>query len=130
MRVRRQVLGMSQQSLARLMGVSYQQVQKYERGTNRLGSSRLHRLAEVLDVPVAWFFDETSLESRRHELDDERAPAFLFDGSGGPEPPASEPEPDRDALELLRAYSRISEPEVRRRLVELARALARSKRQA
>ncbi|MFO1068529.1 MAG: helix-turn-helix domain-containing protein [Geminicoccaceae bacterium] len=129
MRLRRQLLGMSQETLAARIGVSYQQVQKYERGTNRLGSSRLHRLAEVLQVPVAWFFaeDGPAAARRPRQLEEDPAPGFRFDGPGaGPATEPAEPVPDRDGVELLRAYSRIADPLVRRRLLELARSLARS----
>lgn len=118
LRERRTLLGMSQERLAELLGVTYQQVQKYERGANRIGSSRLHDIARFLDVPVAWFFaglDEP--ESRLPGLAE--APAtFTFDA-----PAASQP-PPRETAELVRAFSAIREPEVRRRLVDLVRTLA------
>ena len=57
-RLRRTLLGMSQERLAEAIGLTFQQVQKYERGANRVGSSRLYDLARVLDVPIAYFFDE------------------------------------------------------------------------
>src|SRR3546814_3329079 len=57
-RLRRTLLGMSQEKLGSALGLTFQQIQKYERGTNRIGSSRLHQLSRVLDVPVSFFFDD------------------------------------------------------------------------
>ncbi len=118
LRERRTLLGMSQERLAELLGVTYQQVQKYERGANRIGSSRLHDIARFLDVPVAWFFaglDEP--ESRVPGLAESPA-VFTFDAPAPPQPPP------RETAELVRAFSAIREPEVRRRLVDLVRTLA------
>lgn len=127
LRERRALLGMSQERLAELLGITYQQVQKYERGANRIGSSRLHDIATFLDVPVAFFFaglDEP--ETRLGGLADAPA-AFLFDAAAGEAapPPAGEPAAySREAMDLARAFNRIRDPEVRRRLLDLARALA------
>src|SRR5579885_2289914 len=60
-RLRRNMLGMSQEKLGQAIGLTFQQVQKYERGTNRIGASRLHELAQALDVPVAFFFADLNL---------------------------------------------------------------------
>jgi transcriptional regulator with XRE-family HTH domain len=114
LRERRMLLGMSQEHLGALLGVTYQQVQKYERGTNRIGSSRLHDLCRVLAVPVSYFFDEVGSAPGLAE----GAAAFEHE----PAPAAAAPD-GREALELMRAYARIGDPEVRRRLLELARAL-------
>jgi transcriptional regulator with XRE-family HTH domain len=122
LRERRTLLGMSQERLAELLGVTYQQVQKYERGANRIGSSRLHDIARYLDVPVAWFFaglDEP--ESRVPGLAEGPA-AFTFDA------PAPSQPPPRETAELVRAFTAIREPEVRRRLVDLVRTLAAASR--
>ena len=113
LRSRRLVLGMSQERLGGLLGVTYQQVQKYERGANRIGSSRLHELCRILAVPVSYFFDEP-------------ASSRLGEGAAGFQHETARPsgEPDsRDTLELVRAYNRIGDAQVRRRLLELARAL-------
>src|SRR5712675_2882260 len=75
-RLRRTMLGLSQEKLGDAIGLTFQQVQKYERGANRIGASRLHELSRVLDVPVEFFFDDT---------DPVRAPAIP---SGFAEPPA------------------------------------------
>jgi transcriptional regulator with XRE-family HTH domain len=115
LRLRRNMLGLSQEKLAEAIGLTFQQVQKYERGTNRIGASRLHELSRVLDVPVSFFFDDT---------DPVRAPAM----GGFAEPPAeafeSDPLRKRETKELVEAYFAVDDPSVRRRLLDLAKALA------
>jgi transcriptional regulator with XRE-family HTH domain len=115
LRLRRRMLGLSQEKLGEMIGLTFQQVQKYERGANRIGASRLHKLSEVLDVPVSFFFGDT---------DPVRAPAINEDG----EPPAEEFEADLlrrpETLELVRAYLAIEGETVRRRLRDLVKALA------
>lgn len=115
-RLRRTLLGMSQEKLGEAIGLTFQQVQKYERGANRIGASRLHELSRVLDVPVEFFFDDT---------DPVRAPAIP---SGFAESPAeafeSDPLRRRETLELVEAYYAIDDAAVRRRLFDLAKALA------
>jgi transcriptional regulator with XRE-family HTH domain len=123
LRLRRSLIGMSQERLAELLGITYQQVQKYERGANRIGSSRLHEIARVLDVPVAWFFEGVD---RRPGLAEDEAPGFVLDApaSAGAEPSGDETATfGRETLEMVRAFNRIADPLVRRRLYELARAL-------
>lgn len=127
LRERRSLLGMSQERLAELLGITYQQVQKYERGANRIGSSRLHDIARFLEIPVAWFFaglDEP--ETRLGGLADEAPPPFGFEGSPGAEaePPSPVAAVSRETMELVRAFHRVEDPEVRRRLLDLAKALA------
>src|SRR4051812_1329593 len=115
LRLRRNMLGLSQEKLGEAIGLTFQQVQKYERGANRIGASQLHELSRVLDVPVSFFFDDT---------DPVRAP-----GMGGiAEPPAEafefDPRCKQEANELVRAYRTIENATVRRRLLDLAKALA------
>ncbi len=119
-RLRRTLLGMSQEKLGEALGLTFQQVQKYERGANRIGSSRLFDLSRVLDVPVSFFFDDMSDETKS------QAPSLLL-GGGLEEPPQTfdhDPLTKRETLELVRAYYRISDPQVRKRVYELAKALA------
>lgn len=110
-RLRRTLLGMSQERLGEALGLTFQQVQKYERGANRVGASRLFDLARALQVPVGFFFDDL--------------PAGLADGA-----PPSAPAPDddpmqrRETIELVRAFYRIADPMARRRLYELTRSIA------
>src|ERR671939_258341 len=116
LRLRRAMLGLSQEKLGELIGLTFQQVQKYERGANRIGASRLHELSRVLDVPPSFFFDD---------MDPVRAPAIP---GGFAEPPAdafdADPLRKRETIELVEAYHAILDSAVRRRLFELARALA------
>jgi transcriptional regulator with XRE-family HTH domain len=117
-RLRRTLLGMSQEKLGEAIDLTFQQVQKYERGANRIGASRLWDLSRVLDVPVSFFFEEMSEETK------ERSPARV--GGLREEPAAYEPDPmaKRETLELVRAYYRIADPQVRKRLFDLTKALA------
>jgi transcriptional regulator with XRE-family HTH domain len=108
LRERRLELGMSQERLGTLLGVTYQQVQKYERGTNRIGSSRLHELCRVLGVRASYFFDEPTATGLAETGAD-------FDHSGAPM--------NTDTRDLLTAFQRIGDPLVRRRLIDLVRAL-------
>src|SRR5271170_611620 len=115
-RLRRNMLSLSQEKLGEAIGLTFQQVQKYERGANRIGASRLMELSRVLDVPVSFFFDET---------DPVRAPAIP---NGFEESPQegfeSDPMRKRETLELIEAYYTIDDAAVRRRLFDLAKALA------
>jgi len=118
-RLRRTLLGMSQEKLGDAIGLTFQQVQKYERGANRVGSSRLFDLARVLDVPVSYFFDEMSASTSA------RSPGRLR-GMAEQKPLPFEPDPmaKRETLELVRAYYRITDPRVRKRVFELTKSLA------
>lgn len=113
-KLRRTLLGMSQDKLGEAIGLTFQQVQKYERGANRIGASRLFELSKVLDVPVSFFFDDM--------------PAAT---SGGPVPgiaTAGAGEPDlakREILELARAFDRIKDEKVRKSVLELTKSLGR-----
>jgi transcriptional regulator with XRE-family HTH domain len=115
-RLRRNMLALSQEKLGEAIGLTFQQVQKYERGANRVGASRLHELSRVLDVPVSFFFDD---------MDPVRAPAIP---GGFAEPPAEDFDADplrkRETLELVSAYYQIEDPVLRRRLFDLLKAMA------
>lgn len=109
-RIRRKMLSMSQTELGKQLGVTFQQVQKYEKGTNRIGSSRLFRMSNALDVPVAFFFDgaETKLP--------------------GYNPAADGIDDDiyekQETHELVEIYYRITDPRIRKKIVGIARLLA------
>jgi transcriptional regulator with XRE-family HTH domain len=112
------MLSLSQEKLGEAIGLTFQQVQKYERGANRIGASRLLELSRVLDVPVAFFFDET---------DPVRAPAIPTGFEESPQEGFdSDPLRKRETLELVAAYYDIDNTAVRRRLFDLAKALAGS----
>lgn len=117
-RLRRTLLGMSQEKLGELLGLTFQQVQKYERGANRVGASRLFDLSRVLDVPVSFFFDDMSGEVEA------LSPRNISGLAEEPAPMEADPMTKRETLELVRAYYRIADPQVRRRVLDLARALA------
>lgn len=114
-RERRVDLGISQQRLAKEIGVTFQQVQKYERGANRIGGSRLFRIARVLTVPVAHFFE--GLDSRAV------AAAPKPHARRGPDA-VLDPTLDRETQALVRAYYTITDRKVRKRVFEMAKALA------
>jgi transcriptional regulator with XRE-family HTH domain len=113
-RLRRTLLGLSQEKLGTAIGLTFQQIQKYERGANRIGASRLFEMSRVLDVPVQFFFDEMPAEP---------ASSDYRPMSGEAEIPEQDPMAKRETLELVRAYYRIPDAQVRRRLFELAKAL-------
>ncbi|RAU21747.1 transcriptional regulator [Paramagnetospirillum kuznetsovii] len=122
LRLRRTLLGMSQDSLGMAIGMTFQQVQKYERGANRISASRLFDLSRTLDVPISYFFEGLSDAAQA------ASPAAVIKGSA----PASvddqgrSPMAKRETLELVRAYYRISDPKVRDQVYALAKALASS----
>ena len=121
-RQRRSLLGMSQTSLANAVGLTFQQIQKYERGFNRIGSSRLFEFAKVLDVPVSYFFDEIP-----SNVLTTRAATRARDGfSEAAAPFAQEKDPliRRETLELVRAYYKVRESRVRKRIADLVTSLA------
>ena len=113
-RLRRQVLKMSQERLGEQLGVTFQQVQKYERGANRVGASRLWRLSQVLDVPVSFFFEglNADIESGEFAENDQMPIVYDFINSS-------------DGVALAKAVSQIKNKAVRRQILELARSLAK-----
>jgi transcriptional regulator with XRE-family HTH domain len=117
-RLRRMLLGMSQEKLGESLGLTFQQVQKYEKGVNRIGASRLFDLAQVLGVPVQFFYDELTA----HAADSGHA------NMGFAERPTESYVVDflgsRDGLELNKAFVRVTDPKVRRAVIDLVRSLA------
>ena len=117
-RLRRTLLGMSQGKLGNAMGLTFQQVQKYERGANRIGASRLYTLSQALDVPVSFFFDDMSQETAAQPS--QPTPGF---SDGAAAPYEADPMGKRETLELVRAYYGIGEPKVRKNVLLLMRSL-------
>ncbi len=115
--MRRTLLGMSQEKLGNALGLTFQQIQKYERGANRIGSSRLYKLSHILDVPVGYFFEDMQEETvrRARGLSDTGPEAFEQDKLA-----------KRETLELVRAYYKITDSKVRKRTIELVKAVAQS----
>ncbi len=114
-RMRRMMVGMSQEKLGEALGLTFQQVQKYEKGTNRIGASRLHQIAAVLGVQIEFFY--------------EGAPHAEGQIAGGfaeaPNPPyMTDFLSTSDGLQLMRCFVRVRDPRVRRRIVELVEAFA------
>jgi transcriptional regulator with XRE-family HTH domain len=120
-RLRRTLLGMSQERLGEALGLTFQQVQKYERGVNRVGASRLFDLSRVLDVPISFFFDDMP-DSLAHSL----GPPLSRRPTGFTETPdgfGDDTLSRRETLELVRAYYRITDPAVRKRVFDLIKSM-------
>lgn len=115
-RLRRMLLGMSQEKLGEHLGLTFQQVQKYEKGVNRIGASRLFDLARVLGVPVQFFYDEAPADHGEVAM----APGF---GERPTESYVVEFLSTREGLELNKAFVRIADARVRRSIVDLVRTL-------
>ncbi len=121
MRLRRNLLGLTLQTLAKAVGVTYQQLQKYERGVNRIGASRLFNLSHVLDVPVSLFFDDLSPAAagagrKRRAKGFSEAPAAAIDFDVLIKP---------ETIKLIRAYYRVTDPQLRKRVLDLLQAVGK-----
>lgn len=114
------MLGLSQETLANKLGITFQQVQKYERGANRMGSSRLYDIAIALDVPVSFFFDDMPEEIAA------MSPRAIIKGGKADdvELPGDESFTRRETFDLVRAYYAIVDPSIRKRVYDLAKSLA------
>ena len=114
-RLRRNMIGMSQEKLGEHLGITFQQIQKYEKGSNRVGASRLQAISNILSVPVSFFFEDApgqnSGDSGGFAEGDQTN--FVVDFLNSAE-----------GLQLNRAFVRIGDPKVRRRIVDLVRSLA------
>ena len=120
-RLRRTLLGMSQERLGEALGLTFQQVQKYERGVNRVGASRLFDLSRVLDVPISFFFDDMpdSLTSTFGSPAARRAAGFQEPSDTFADDTLNR----RETLELVRAYYRITDPAIRKRVFDLIKSM-------
>jgi transcriptional regulator with XRE-family HTH domain len=116
-RMRRMMLGMSQEKLGDALGLTFQQVQKYEKGTNRIGASRLQQISQILQVPVAFFFEGAP-----------DIPSIGFPQNGSSEAPSPTYVSDflatSDGLALTKAFMRIDDAKLRRRIVDLVEQIA------
>jgi transcriptional regulator with XRE-family HTH domain len=115
-RMRRMMLGMSQEKLGDALGLTFQQVQKYEKGTNRIGASRLQQISHILQVPVAFFFEgapHLASGSAPNGLDEAPSPAYVSDFLA-----------TSDGLSLTKAFMRIPDAKRRRRIVDLVQQIA------
>jgi transcriptional regulator with XRE-family HTH domain len=120
-RLRRTLLGMSQERLGESLGLTFQQVQKYERGVNRVGASRLFDLSRVLDVPISFFFDDMpdSLSANFGGVPSRRPGA----SAESQDPFGDDTLSRRETLELVRAYYRITDPSIRKRVFDLIKSM-------
>ncbi len=117
-RQRRLLLGMTQSNLAEVLGLTFQQVQKYERGANRIGASRLFHLSEILDVSIEYFFGDMPADVAA------KSPAQWHGSVKNPVSYEIDPMAKRETLELVRAYYRIPDSKVRKCLFHLTKAFA------
>ena len=122
-RLRRTLLGMSQERLGEALGLTFQQVQKYERGVNRVGASRLFDLSRVLDVPIAFFFDDMPEQLAGLHGNDQMTRATGGFAEGANQLGVDEAIHRRETQELIRAYYRITDPAVRKRVFELIKSM-------
>lgn len=115
-KMRRMLIGMSQEKLGEQLGLTFQQVQKYEKGSNRIGASRLWHLAQILDVPVRYFFEglqEGEARSRDRAFADRAQQKYMLDFVQSSE-----------SIQLVKAFTGIKNARTRRALVNLVKALA------
>ena len=112
-RMRRMLVGMSQEKLGEALGLTFQQVQKYEKGTNRIGASRLHRIASVLGVPIEFFYEGAPLGSAALTGFAESSSTYVSDFLSTSE-----------GVHLVKAFLAIKDSKIRRKVVELMAALA------
>ena len=113
-RMRRMMINMSQEKLGEKLGITFQQIQKYEKGTNRIGASRLQQIANVLGVPVGFFFEGAPvLDDSAKGFSEAASPAYVSDFLA-----------TSDGLALTKAFMKVTDSKVRRRIVDLVEAMA------
>lgn len=114
-RLRRNMLTMSQEKLGENLGITFQQIQKYEKGTNRVGASRLQAISSILSVPVSFFFEDApGMETGRGKgLAEDNSAAYVVDFLNSAE-----------GIQLSRSFVRIADAKVRRKVIDLVKALA------
>ena len=120
-RLRRTLLGLSQEQLGTELNITFQQVQKYERGANRISASRLQDICQILDVPINYFFDdmtENTMRSSPHQMSRGSELLNLSDEQ------IKDPMARRETLELVRTYYLIEKPLVRKRISEMVKSIA------
>ena len=114
-RLRRMLIGMSQERLGELLGLTFQQVQKYEKGVNRIGAGRLYEVAKILGVPIDYFYEG---------VNGHHATAAHGHNAGQTMPPIMEFVSSGEGLQLSLAFMRIKDPKVRKRMLDLVKSLA------
>ena len=121
LRLRRTLLGLSHEQLGSELNITFQQVQKYERGANRISASRLWDMSQILDVPISYFFDdmsETTMQSSPRRV------ARGLDHGDDADERAKDPMARRETLELVRTYYTIGDASLRKRVAEMVKAVA------
>jgi transcriptional regulator with XRE-family HTH domain len=121
LRLRRTLFGLSQEQLGAELNITFQQVQKYERGANRISASRLWDMSQILDVPVNYFFDDMSETTMRNSP---RRVARGIDDLDSGDGKIKDPMARRETLELVRAYYSIEQAKVRKRVAEMVKSIA------
>jgi len=116
-RLRRMILGMSQDKLGTALGLTFQQIQKYERGVNRIGASRIFKLAETLGVPIQYFYDDFASAGAVTGMAENTTGDIFMELVNSPE-----------GVQLCRYFSEINDPKVRRRVLDLVRSIAEGER--
>ncbi len=111
-RIRRMLIGMSQERLGELLGLTFQQVQKYEKGVNRIGAGRLFEVSRILGVPIDFFYEGVSTQGEGGFSESEAAPPVMEFVSSG------------EGLQLSLAFMKIKDPKVRKRVLDLVKSLA------
>ncbi|MFC5069578.1 helix-turn-helix domain-containing protein [Flaviflagellibacter deserti] len=112
-RMRRLLIGMSQEKLGTSLGITFQQIQKYEKGTNRIGASRLQQMSGVLGVPVSYFFEDAQGEKLEQGFGEKGGHDYVADFLATSE-----------GLQLTKSFMKVKDPKVRRRIVDLVSSLA------
>ncbi|MEJ5020776.1 helix-turn-helix transcriptional regulator [Ochrobactrum vermis] len=112
-RLRRNMLGLSQEKLGESLGITFQQIQKYEKGTNRVGASRLQAISSILNVPVSFFFEDAPGSSAQAGFAEDNEATYVVDFLNS-----------NEGVQLTRAFTKISDPKVRRKIIDLVKSLA------
>ncbi|OYR10419.1 helix-turn-helix domain-containing protein [Brucella grignonensis] len=114
-RLRRNMLGLSQEKLGENLGITFQQIQKYEKGTNRVGASRLQAISSILTVPVSFFFEDApgSNPTSQAGFAEDNEATYVVDFLNS-----------NEGVQLTRAFTKIADPKVRRKIIDLVKSLA------
>ncbi|NQV48337.1 MAG: helix-turn-helix transcriptional regulator [Rhodospirillaceae bacterium] len=118
-RLRRTLLGISQEKLGEAVGLTFQQIQKYERGANRVGASRLYEFSQILNVSISYFFEDMPQDVKESGTDIYGAMSDISQAKLKADPMVK-----RETLELVRAYYKITSPTIRKRIYELIKTIA------
>jgi transcriptional regulator with XRE-family HTH domain len=115
-RLRRNMLGLSQEKLGESLGITFQQIQKYEKGTNRVGASRLQAISSILNVPVSFFFEDapgSNTTPGAGSFGEDSEATYVVDFLNS-----------NEGVQLTRSFTKIADPKVRRKIIDLVKSLA------